>query len=97
MNAFWNSTPRWKDAMKPLNNPMRRLLATILAAGLASPALAFDLGSDEPITVSADSARQDDGKGIATYTVSTALKPRVHPLATNSRSPTAKVKPMPKP
>ena len=54
--------------MKPLNNPKRRLLATILAAGLASPALAFDLGSDEPITVSADSARLDDGKGIATYT-----------------------------
>lgn len=54
--------------MKPLNNPMRQLLAIILVAGLSSPTLAFDLDSDEPITVSADSARLDDGKGIATYT-----------------------------
>jgi len=54
--------------MKPLNKPTLRLLATILAAGLAAPVMAFDLDSDKPITVSADSARLDDGKGIATYT-----------------------------
>ncbi|WP_100638662.1 lipopolysaccharide transport periplasmic protein LptA [Marinobacter salexigens] len=54
--------------MKPLNNSVRRLLATLLVAGLASQAMAFDLDSDQPITVSADSARLDDGKGIATYT-----------------------------
>ncbi|MBL1272605.1 MAG: lipopolysaccharide export system protein LptA [Marinobacter maritimus] len=54
--------------MKPLSKPTLRLLATILAVGLAAPAVAFDLNSDKPITVSADSARLDDGKGIATYT-----------------------------
>ncbi|RBW48311.1 lipopolysaccharide transport periplasmic protein LptA [Marinobacter sp. F3R11] len=54
--------------MTPSDNSSRRVLAAILAASLASPALAFDLDSDTPITVSADSARLDDGKGIATYT-----------------------------
>ena len=54
--------------MKSLNNSMRTLLAVILAVYLVSPALAFDLDSDMPITVGADSARLDDGKGIATYT-----------------------------
>nr|WP_304102204.1 lipopolysaccharide transport periplasmic protein LptA [Marinobacter antarcticus] len=47
---------------------MRKVLAITLTASLAGPALAFDLNSDVPITVSADSARLDDGKGIATYT-----------------------------
>ncbi|WP_410802497.1 lipopolysaccharide transport periplasmic protein LptA [Marinobacter sp. KMM 10035] len=54
--------------MKPLNNTLRRLLITAVAAGLMNSAMAFDLDSDQPITVSADSARLDDGKGIATYT-----------------------------
>ncbi|MGO1461315.1 MAG: lipopolysaccharide transport periplasmic protein LptA [Marinobacter sp.] len=54
--------------MKLLNNPLPRLLMAFFAVLLASPAGAFDLDSDKPITVSADSARLDDGKGIATYT-----------------------------
>lgn len=53
--------------MKLLDNSMHKLLAVIFAAIFASPAAAFDLDSDKPITVSADSARLDDGKGIATY------------------------------
>ena len=54
--------------MKPLNNPTYKLLIAFFLAAIASPATAFDLDSDQPITVSADSARLDDGKGIATYT-----------------------------
>ncbi|MGO1502180.1 MAG: lipopolysaccharide transport periplasmic protein LptA [Marinobacter sp.] len=54
--------------MKPLDNPVQKLLTVILAAVLTSPATAFDLDSDKPINVSADSARLDDGQGIATYT-----------------------------
>ncbi|WP_144823326.1 lipopolysaccharide transport periplasmic protein LptA [Marinobacter piscensis] len=59
--------------MKPSTNPLRRLLAMALAASLTGPALAFDLDSDTPITVSADRARLDDGKGVATYTGSVEL------------------------
>ncbi|WP_417513574.1 lipopolysaccharide transport periplasmic protein LptA [Marinobacter sp.] len=59
--------------MKPSDNSMRKLLTAILAASLAGPALAFDLDSDDPISVSADSARLDDGKGIATYTGAVVL------------------------
>lgn len=33
-----------------------------------SPAVAFDLTSDSPISINADSARLDDSKGEATYT-----------------------------
>ncbi|MDO6823253.1 lipopolysaccharide transport periplasmic protein LptA [Marinobacter sp. 1_MG-2023] len=54
--------------MKPSDNSMGKVLAGILVASLTGPAMAFDLDSDSPITVSADSARLDDGKGIATYT-----------------------------
>lgn len=54
--------------MKPLNNPAPKLLIALFAAFFASQATAFDLDSDQPITVSADSARLDDGQGIATYT-----------------------------
>lgn len=54
--------------MKPLNNPVPRLLTAFFTAFLACPVAAFDLDSDKPITVSADSARLDDGQGIATYT-----------------------------
>ncbi len=35
---------------------------------ITAPAVAFDLNSDTPISVSADSARLDDSKGEATYT-----------------------------
>ncbi|MDF0748903.1 lipopolysaccharide transport periplasmic protein LptA [Marinobacter sp. 71-i] len=38
-----------------------------------SPATGFDLESDEPIRVNADSARLDDGQGIATYTGSVKM------------------------
>ena len=54
--------------MKPETNRNRRLLAALLTALIAGPVAAFDLDSDTPIKVSADNARLDDGKGIATYT-----------------------------
>ncbi|WP_246180546.1 lipopolysaccharide transport periplasmic protein LptA [Marinobacter changyiensis] len=46
------------------------MLSSITAALwlTTSPAVAFDLNSDSPISVSADSARLDDSKGEATYT-----------------------------
>ena len=45
-----------------------RLLLAVLAALPGVPALAFDLDSDVPITVSAGNARLDDAQGVATYT-----------------------------
>ncbi len=54
--------------MKPANNRLQTLLAAIMGLTLAVPAVAFDLDSDVPISVSADKARLDDNKGIATYT-----------------------------
>ncbi|MDO3720371.1 lipopolysaccharide transport periplasmic protein LptA [Marinobacter sp. chi1] len=53
--------------MKLANKRLRGALATTLLLTLAGPAAAFTLDSDEPITVSADSARLDDGQGIAEY------------------------------
>jgi lipopolysaccharide export system protein LptA len=43
------------------------VLATLCLALVAPTALAFDLESNDPIRVNADSARLDDGQGIATY------------------------------
>lgn len=45
------------------------VLASITAALwlITAPAMAFDLNSDSPISVSANSARLDDSKGEATY------------------------------
>ena len=54
--------------MRPFSKYPSGILATLLALVLSGPALAFDLDSDQPITVSADSARLDDSKGVATYT-----------------------------
>jgi lipopolysaccharide export system protein LptA len=54
--------------MKPANNRCQTFLFVAAALLAASPAMAFDPDSDTPITVSADSARLDDTKGIATYT-----------------------------
>ncbi|WP_372987584.1 lipopolysaccharide transport periplasmic protein LptA [Marinobacter sp.] len=54
--------------MRPFTKYPSGVLATLLALVLSSPALAFDMDSDQPITVSADSARLDDSKGVATYT-----------------------------
>jgi len=59
--------------MKPANNRLRALLAVIMGLTVAIPAAAFDLDSDVPISVSADKARLDDNKGIATYTGSVEL------------------------
>lgn len=50
------------------NNRLLTFLAIALALTFASSAAAFNLDSDLPITVSADNARLDDAKGIATYT-----------------------------
>lgn len=65
--------------MTPANNHTRqtsgqrrnkacRALIPLLLALTPSFASGFDLDSDTPIRVSADSARLDDGQGIATYT-----------------------------
>ncbi|MBE0486287.1 lipopolysaccharide transport periplasmic protein LptA [Marinobacter sp.] len=50
--------------MKP-SGKLAYLLLTTLA--LTGPAIAFDLDSDAPIRVSADSARLDDTEGTAVY------------------------------
>ncbi len=51
---------------KRSSSAIRALAATLMF--LAPPALGFDLNSDAPITVNADTARLDDAQGIATYT-----------------------------
>ena len=53
--------------MKLAINRRLILLAITLALTFTGPAAAFNLDSDQPITVSADNARLDDAKGIATY------------------------------
>ncbi|PXX89879.1 lipopolysaccharide transport periplasmic protein LptA [Marinobacter vulgaris] len=53
--------PSWL-ASKPVT------LAAILLVLFAPASQGFDLESDAPIRVKADSARLDDGQGIATYT-----------------------------
>lgn len=62
--------------MSPVNSPIRgnccRLLCLLLVL-VAPAAVAFDLESDIPIRVTADSARLDDGKGVATYTGSVEM------------------------
>ncbi|MGP9833664.1 lipopolysaccharide transport periplasmic protein LptA [Marinobacter sp. NSM] len=54
--------------MKPSGKRTHRLPVILAALMLASPATAFDLDSDTPIKVSADSARLDDTEGTAIYT-----------------------------
>lgn len=61
--------------MSPLHRtPANRTTGVVVSACLAllvlatTPAQAFDLNSDQPIKVSADNARLDDSRGIATYT-----------------------------
>ena len=54
--------------MKPENNRNRGLMAALLAITMTGPAAAFELDSDIPIKVTADNARLDDNRGIATYT-----------------------------
>lgn len=49
-------------------NLRRRLAAALVSLAITAPAAAFDLNSDVPIKVTADSARLDDVEGIATYT-----------------------------
>ncbi|WP_027832683.1 lipopolysaccharide transport periplasmic protein LptA [Marinobacter sp. HL-58] len=48
-------------------------LAALCLALVTPAALAFDPESDDPIRVNADSARLDDGKGVATYTGSVEM------------------------
>lgn len=50
---------------KQRHTPLAGLLVLIL---LAMPVAAFDLNSNTPISVSANTARLDDNTGIATYT-----------------------------
>ncbi|MEE3168576.1 MAG: lipopolysaccharide transport periplasmic protein LptA [Pseudomonadota bacterium] len=54
--------------MTPETNVRRRLAAALVSLAIMAPAAAFDLNSDTPIKVTADNARLDDAKGIATYT-----------------------------
>jgi len=54
--------------MKPSGNSSRLWIAALTGLFLASPISAFDLDSNEPIKVSADSATLDESEGIATYT-----------------------------
>ncbi|PSF05964.1 lipopolysaccharide transport periplasmic protein LptA [Marinobacter fuscus] len=53
--------------MKRPDNPLFLRAALLAASLLAGPAAAFDLNSDTPIRVSADSARLDDTAGTAVY------------------------------
>ena len=54
--------------MKPVRNLAGRLLLlSTLFLGPALPAQAFNLDSDDPIRVTADSARLDDSQGTAVY------------------------------
>lgn len=61
--------------MRPDAKPFTKslVLAAICLALSPMPATAFDLESDDPIRVNADSARLDDGEGIATYTGSVEM------------------------
>ncbi len=61
VNNFLPRSRPSRPALKPA------VLTACLVLG-APAALAFDLKSDDPIRVNADSARLDDGQGIATYT-----------------------------
>jgi len=60
--------------MKPETNRSRRMLAALLSVVVIGPTAAFDLDSDTPIKVTADTARLDDGQGIATYTGAVELE-----------------------
>lgn len=54
---------------RPSRSALKRLVLVAACLALVVPlAQAFDLESDDPIKVNADSARLDDGQGIATYT-----------------------------
>lgn len=66
VNNFLPRNRPSRPALKPL------ALTACLVLG-APAALAFDLESDDPIRVNADSARLDDGQGIATYTGSVKM------------------------
>lgn len=70
-----NPATNLSDRKHRIGLPEQRVLLPLLALALtgiltlASPlASAFDLDSDTPIRVNADSARLDDSQGIATYT-----------------------------
>lgn len=52
--------------MKPVSS-LAQTLAVLLLLATALPALAFNLDSDEPIRITADSARLDDNQGRAIY------------------------------
>ncbi len=54
--------------MKPSGKQLFLWSALLAGTFLASPASAFDLDSNQPIKVSADSARLDDTEGTAVYT-----------------------------
>jgi len=54
--------------MKPSDNRFFLWLMLSGTLALANPVAAFDPDSEDPVRVSADSARLDDSAGIATYT-----------------------------
>ncbi|WP_150909806.1 lipopolysaccharide transport periplasmic protein LptA [Marinobacter halotolerans] len=62
--------------MSPVNRHTRRnpgILFYLVLMLLAPPVAAFNLESDTPIRVTADTARLDDSKGVATYTGSVEM------------------------
>lgn len=69
MSLVNNFLPRSRPS-RPALKPLALTVCLVLGAPAA---LAFDLKSDDPIRVNADSARLDDGQGIATYTGSVKM------------------------
>lgn len=60
--ATEHSTYIWHRALTLIRN------LTLAVSLVTTPGLAFDLDSGTPINVAANSARLDDGEGVATYT-----------------------------
>ena len=63
--------PHRKGHQSVASRPVLSAIVLALTLTVGMPiAAAFDLESDQPITVNADNARLDEGQGIATYTLS---------------------------
>jgi lipopolysaccharide export system protein LptA len=66
--------PHRKGHPPVVSRPVTSAIALVLALAVGMPfAAAFDLESDQPIRVNADTARLDEGQGIATYTGSVEM------------------------
>tara|TARA_R110000851_G_scaffold20338_4_gene61622 strand:+ start:1391 stop:2023 length:633 start_codon:yes stop_codon:yes gene_type:complete len=66
--------PHPKGHQSVASRPVISAIVLVLTLTVGMPfAAAFDLKSDQPITVNADNARLDEGQGIATYTGSVEM------------------------